>query len=308
MTDVIELLTILDNVIGSHRSQGRNEYLFFCPFCSHHKPKLAVNVETGRWHCWVCDSRGRSLFSLLKKANAPRSRIKQVAKLLQQNIQFATAEEPIKDLVLPTEFHPLWKSTRDYEAKHAIMYLQSRRITMSDVIKHNIGYCPTGDYAYRLIIPSYDEEGKLNFFTGRSYRESNFPYKNPVGSKNVVGFESLISWDFPITICEGPMDAIAIRRNAIPLFGKTLPEALMEKMKIYDVTEVYLALDQDALKNALRIAQTLMKEDVNVHVVEMDGRDPSDLGFSGIQRKIQSANEKLTLGDWVSTRFYPPSK
>jgi len=299
MTEIIELLTLLDNVLGNHRVQGRNEYLFFCPFCSHHKPKLAVNVETGRWHCWVCETRGRSLVSLLKKANAPQSRVKQVAALLNENIQFAEVTEPTEALVLPSEFHPLWKATKDYEAKHAIVYLQSRRITMADVIKYNIGYCPSGEYAYRIIIPSYDEDGTLNFFTARTYRDQKPPYRNPIGSKNVVGFESLISWNFPIVICEGPMDAIAIRRNAIPLFGKTLSEKLLEKILTRGVKDVYLALDRDALKNSLRIAKVLMDQNVNVHVVELEGKDPSAVGFKEIRRRIEATSNKLTFSDLI---------
>ena len=299
MTDVIELLTLLDNILGNHRAQGRNEYLFSCPFCAHHKPKLAVNVETGRWHCWVCEARGRSLVSLLKKANAPRSRIKQVAALLDENIQFAEAEEPTEILVLPFDFKPLWKMSKNYEARHAMVYLKNRGVTMADIIKHNIGYCSEGEYAYRIVIPSYDGEGKLNFFTARAYRETNPPYKNPIGSKNIVGFESLISWDFPIVICEGPMDAIAIRRNAIPLFGKTLPEKLLEQILTHEVQEVYLALDRDALKNALRIAKILMEQNVNVYVVEMEKSDPGSVGFEGMLSKIKATSEKLTFSNLI---------
>jgi len=303
MTDAIELLTLLDNVLGNHKAQGRNEYLFFCPFCSHHKSKLAVNIETGRWHCWVCETRGRSLISLLKKVNAPRSRIKQAASLLNENIQFADADEPTKDLVLPSEFHPLWKATKDYEARHAMVYLKSRGVTMTDIMKYNIGYCSEGEYAYRIIIPSYDETGKLNFFTARAYRDLKPPYRNPIGSKNIVGFESLISWNFPIVICEGPMDAIAIRRNAIPLFGKTLPEKLLEKILTHNVKEVYLALDQDALKNALRIAKVLMDQNVNVYVVELEGSDPGSVGFEGMLSRIKDTSDKLTFSDLVKAEL-----
>jgi len=299
MTDVIELLTLLDNSLGNHRSQGRNEYLFFCPFCSHHKPKLAVNVETGQWHCWICETSGRSLVSLLKKVNAPRNKINQLAKLLHQDIQFAETDEPSGDLMLPAEFKPLWKKHKDYESKHALAYLKRRGITPSDIIKHNIGYCSDGLYAYRIIIPSYDHRGRLNFFTARAYRDLKPPYRNPPCSKNVVGFESLISWDFPIVICEGPMDAIAIRRNAIPLFGKTLPEKLLEKIFEHNVKEVYLALDQDALKNALRIAKTLMDQNINVYIVKLDGKDPGSVGFEKMLGRIKNTKDKLTLGGLI---------
>jgi len=303
MTDVIELLTLLNNIFGNHRAQGRNEYLFFCPFCSHHKPKLAINVETGRWHCWVCETRGRSLISLLKKVNAPQSRIKQLRSLLHEDIQFEETEESTKALVLPFEFKPLWNTTKDYEARHAMVYLKSRGVTMTDIIKHNIGYCSDGEYANRIIIPSYDKEGQLNFFTARAYRDIKPPYRNPIGSKNIVGFESLISWKFDILICEGPLDAIAARRNAIPLFGKTLSQELRNKIILNRPPGVYLMLDRDAVLNAVKIAQDLVKQDMKVYIVQLDEKDPSSAGFQNIWSAIKST-EEVTLNDLVKLRLF----
>ena len=293
MTNTIELLYILDNILGTHKPQGHNEFLFSCPFCNHHKPKLAVNIETGNWHCWICNNRGRSLFSLFKKLNVDKSYIRELNKILN-DISFSTETDSTEYIItLPIEFQPLWKTSTDYEFRHAIHYLKSRNIFINDIIKHNIGYCSTGKYANRIIIPSYDENGKLNFFTGRSYRDDYLPYKNPPVSKNIVGFESLISWSFPVVICEGPMDAISIRRNAIPLYGKTLSQASLLKILEHGVGEVYLSLDRDAQKDSLRMAKTLIEERIDVYIVNLEGKDPNKIGYEGMRNCITNA-EKIT--------------
>ena len=78
-----------------------------------------------------------------------------------------------------------------------------RGLRPEDIVKYNIGYCETGEYEDKIIIPSYDERGRLNFFVGRSFYQSKFKHKNPKVSKNIVGFDLLINWDIPLVLCEG---------------------------------------------------------------------------------------------------------
>lgn len=301
MTDVIQLLSFLDNILGTYIPQQRNEYVWHCPFCSHHKLKLAINLSSGQWHCWVCQTKGRSLFSLLKRMDVPKTRISELAKLLDQEWKFVKPEEKTEtNLILPFEYKPLWKvGSRDLEGRHALAYLNRRGITMTEVMKYQLGYCVTGEYFGRVIIPSYDENFKLNFFVGRSYYESTMPYKNSRISKNIVGFESLVSWNFPIVICEGPMDAMAIRRNAIPLFGSILQSELRDKLLLNEVTDVYLALDADARKQTYQIAHDLIMQGLNVYVVEMNDQDPNEIGFNVMANEIRNQNDRLTFSDVV---------
>lgn len=229
-----------------------------------------------------------------------------LARLLGERVLFTQIEEESESiLMLPQQFQPLWEFSRDPEYKIAMAYLRGRGASMSDVMKHQMGYCTTGHYANRIIIPSYGADGRLNFFTGRTYyKDDNYrPYLNPPASKNVVGFESLISWDFPIVICEGPMDALAIRRNAIPIFGKTLPKRLWEEIVSNDVRDIYLALDRDALREASDMAEYLRREDRNVFVVEMDGKDPSKIGFAGMMEKIRNTTEPFTFKNVITAKL-----
>ena len=297
----MEILSILDTLLGPHQQQTRGEMLYTCPFCNHHKKKLAINVSNGKWHCWVCEAKGSKLFTLLRKIKAPQKYFKELGEILSEGIKFEEdTDETI--LTLPTQYIPLWEPSRDLDYRQAWAYLKGRRVSSEDALKYQLGYCKEGTYSQRIIIPSFDAAGKLNFFSGRSYLSNvPFPYLNPRGNKNVIGFESLISWEFPIVICEGPMDAIAIRRNAIPMFGKTVPSVLVYEILAYEMKDIYLALDKDALKKALNIAKFFTDQDVNVHLVRMKDKDPGEIGFEGMQDLIQTTN-RITTDDLMRVR------
>ena len=178
------------------------------------------------------------------------------------------------------------------ESKHAFKFLRKRGITPDDIIKYNIGFCKDGKYGGRVIIPSYDEMGKLNYFIARDYKdEASQKYKNPpVASKEIIGWELFINWDAPIILVEGIFDALTIKRNVIPLFGKVLHDKLMQKLVMSSVNRIYIAIDQDARRDALRQAEKLMSYGKEVYLVEMEGKDANEIGFEQFLNTIEQTN------------------
>ena len=87
------------------------------------------------------------------------------------------------------------------------------------------------------------------------------------------------------------MSAIAIKRNSIPLFGKNISKKLMQKLVTSEVKKVYLALDKDAIKSTFKIAEQLLKAGKKLFVVDLDDKDPSDMGFALFTNKIQKSQE-----------------
>ena len=139
-----------------------------------------------------------------------------------------------------------------------------------------------------VIIPSYDVKGNINYFTGRSFeKEPSVKYRNPTVSRDIIPFELFINWDLPLILCEGPFDAIAIKRNVIPLLGKNIQSNLMKKIVMSSVEKIYIALDRDAQKQALDFCEKLMNEGKEVYLVDMRDKDPSEMGFAGFTNLIQ---------------------
>ena len=199
---------------------------------------------------------------------------------------------------LPKEYKPLSTILTSLPYRQAKSYITKRGVTEQDIIKYGIGYCETGKYKNSIIIPSYDKSGSINYFISRSYeKDPGRKYNAPSCNKNdLIGLEYFINWKVPVILCEGIFDAIALKRNAIPLFGKTIPKSLMLKLVESDVKTVYLALDKDALKEAINYSQQLLNLGKDVYLIELQGKDPSDIGFEEVTKYLHTAKQ-LTFSD-----------
>jgi|TARA_R110000822_G_scaffold84558_2_gene198447 DNA primase len=289
------LLGSVENILGKSHKRARDNYAFHCPFCNHRKPKLEINMATNEegknfWECWVCQTRGQSIFSLLKQLSTPKAEAQEVLKYIKKGKKYEYNTEEVVEL--PKEYQELaTASTTSIIANKVRKYLYERGFTDNDFIKYNVGYTTSGDYGGRIIIPSYSESNRLNYFIGRTYEGAYFKYKNPETSKDIVFFENLINWNQPIVLCEGAFDAIAIRRNAVPILGKNISDALMKKIITSSAQDIYIALDQDAQKDALQISEKLLNLGKRVFLVDLKQKDPSEMGFKAFTRLIQSAVE-----------------
>ena len=194
-----ELVTLLEKVLMKSYQMKNGEHAFHCPFCNHHKKKLQVNLETQKWHCWVCNKGGHKIGILLRKLNAPKQIISEVLKILgdYKGISKEKDEKTEYNVSLPQCYKPLWEKSEDPLYKNAIHYLKKRGIEGIDILRYSIGYCSSNGYSNRIIIPSYDCDGKLNYFIARDmFPNSKFKYKNPPMSKDTVCFEMFINWIF----------------------------------------------------------------------------------------------------------------
>jgi len=295
------LLSLLESVLGSSKKTSGDNYAFYSPFVEHYKPKLEINIGLNSngdnpWHCWVSDEKGKTIRSLFRKLKVSKDVWDEHNSIFSRKYRYRTdvATEESKVVQLPKEYIPLWKSSNSVIRNHALNYLSRRGVTPSEIIKYQIGYCEEGVYKHKVIVPSYNRYGKLNYFVGRNFYEGGFKHKNPDVSKDVIGFDMFVNWDLPIVICEGVFDAMAIRMNAIPLFGKSPQSELQKEIIGRGVSKVYIALDSDAFENALRFAETLMNEGIEVFVIELEDSDPSELGFESFYKLLKNT-EPLTL-------------
>ena len=285
-----KLRTLIDTVLGSGRSTNNNNVAYCCPFCHTKKKKLEVNTVSQHWHCWVCKIAGRKIVTLFRKLNVERAKISKLVGLLDE-VEYkpskTSTDTPI--LHLPEGYRPLWElDSTSPEYRNAIYYLKGRGIDIYDILRYRIGYCRKGLYSGKIIIPSYDENSSLNYFVARAYyEEDKWKHKNPPTSKDIVGFELHINWNMPIVLVEGAFDAIAIKRNTIPLFGKTISNTLKMRIVEKGVKQIYICLDQDAKKQALETAEYFMANGIDVYFVDLTSGDPSEIGFEKIRRILE---------------------
>lgn len=294
------LKQLLESILGPGKSsrgaRGEQSAVFTCPSCNHKKKKLTVNLVTQQFQCWVCNFKGHRVFKLLKEAKAAPKAYDDL-KSIDLEYRFKNKNQPKPEqslLKLPEGVEPILSSSAVL-SKHALHYLTGRGVTQQDIVKYNIQYCETGDLKNMVVIPSYDTNGSINYYVGRSFDKNAYiKHKLAPATKDIIGFDLYINWDLPIILCEGAFDAMAIKRNAIPLFGKRISSTLMKKILTSNCNKVYLALDEDALKDALDHAKKLMGYGKRVYFIEMEGKDPSELGFEQFTQLLHSA-EELTM-------------
>jgi DNA primase len=283
------LVNLVNNALGQGKRTARGNQAYTCPFCNHHKPKLEVNFTENSegknpWACWACGKKGQTIRSLFKQSQQSPEFISQLKPLVKTGGVYEKSHD-INIVELPSEFKQFDDTLI---SRHALNYLRKRNITQNDIDKYGMGFCEYGQYAKMIIIPSYSDNGNLNYFTARSFeKEPYIKYRNPEASRDIIPFEMFVNWDLPIILCEGPFDAIAIKRNAIPLFGKNIQPALMKKIVTSKVQKIYIALDNDALKKALEFCELLLNEGKEVYLVKLEGKDPSDMGFEHFTKLIQ---------------------
>lgn len=270
-------LRIIKDFLGSFY-KSNEEFLFHCPKCKHHKRKLSVNFDKNVFKCWICDYIGKDISRLVYKyGNANnKSEWREVAGVIDFS-QINKTEKEKPTVNLPNEFLTLTGKKANPLSIEARHYLKKRRIDKYDIAWWKIGYCPDGDYGQRIIVPSFDLEGDVNYFIARSYGKDEWQkYKNPPAEKDFIFNELYIDWSKDITIVEGIFDAF-VATNAIPLLGSTLRENSYILNRISaKCDKVYIALDDDAFLKEEKICRLLREYDVEPLKVDISGY--SDVG------------------------------
>jgi DNA primase len=304
MDNDLIVLGLLESVLGrGKRDRKSSDYMFNCPICSHKKPKLVINVTSGQYNCFTCSppTKGVTPVSLFKKLNVDKIRLSEMASYFPANrIKLEVDTERNEFVTLPKEYISLLNNDGSLEYRQALAYLKQRKVTNEDIKKYSLGYCKDGRYRNRIIVPSYGESGNLQYFIARSFvQDAYLKYDAPSVKKDqVIGMEYFINWNIPIVLCEGAFDAIAIKRNVIPLFGKTISNALMKKLVQSEVKTIYLALDNDAIKQSIHYAEKLLEYGKEIYVMELEGKDPSNIGFENMTKLFQNA-KPFTFSDLI---------
>ena len=265
------IANILESFLGDCRkhNEGSGQISFDCPACSADKGmpegdgkgNLEINYQKDVFKCWVCKDNNNmsgSITKLIRKYGNSKN-LKEY-KIFKPEAFVDDEEKKQITLVLPEGFKLLKNcTTRDFKYNTAIKYLKDRGITSDIIEKFDIGYTTKGHFFNRIIIPSYDENGFLNYFIARWFErnKTKLKYLNPdVEKQSIIFNEGKINWDATIYLVEGATDHIVVP-NSIPILGKFISEMLLEKLYYNAMSNIVVLLDDDALEDAKRIYRQL---------------------------------------------------
>ena len=275
-------INILKSFLGNP-SRSSGELLFYCPKCKHHKKKLSINLDKNKFKCWICDYKGNNISRLVRRWGSQKEQLEWPdyvdSRAREDILDILSGKNELqkeKPVALPSEFISLVSHEESLVSLTARNYLKTRNVSKSDIFKYKIGYCNSGKWQDRIIFPSFDSRGFVNYFIGRTYSNSYRKYMLPEANKDIIFNEINIDWDDDIVLTEGVFDCLKAE-NSIPILGSTLrKESKLFNQIIRKSPEVYMALDPDAEKKSQIIIDLFLRYGIMVYRVDLDPYE--DLG------------------------------
>lgn len=294
--DEVEVIVdLLRDVLGKEKQhyQSKGQISFDCPVCAAEKGiekdgkgNLEINYSKHVYKCWACgETHGTQgpLGKLFDQFGTKKQ--KKVYDLVKpEELKLEDIKRP--KLRLP-EGYIKFKDSNPRFIPHAeaYRYLKSRGITDDLIERYDIGYTVDGDFAYRIIVPSYNENGVLNYFVARSWVPKKMKYKNPSVPKDEIIFgENRIDWNKDIQIVEGVFDSFFLD-NPVVLLGKKISKLIFETIYNKCMGNIIICLDGDAFKDGLKLYHELNGGRLynKIKIVKL----PADKDVCDLQGKIE---------------------
>lgn len=269
---ISHLIDIFSDFLGEPRkhNEEKGQIAYDCPSCALEKDlggatdgkgNLEINYKKGWYKCWACEVKSgtKGVVPKLIRQYGNDTLLKKY-KILNTGYTFETDDKPvIYTETLPKGFMKLNEmnsGARGYT--DAIKYLKQRRICDKIINKYNIGFINSGLLANRVVIPSYDLTGEVNYFIARAYFNWVRPkYLNSETPKQEIIFnESLINPYSTIYLVEGPFDSIVLP-NSIPLLGLFLSDKLYWYLQNNAKADVVVILDGEAREEVISVYKKL---------------------------------------------------
>ena len=276
---------------GTLSNQGANISVV-CPICkqraggNYSKRKLAIHTSKMLAKCWVCGYKGRNIVNILRRYHP--GYLSEYLTTFVGTQQLRCAEDIVlpeqeeSDLKLPSGFvllaAEMARSDMYLSYRGALNYLAGRFNTrIEDLNVGDMWYWKFGislndqRYANRVIMPSFDINGELNYYTCRAIYKTRPKYINPgVHREDVIFNELNLNWKEPLTLVEGIFDLVKVNANATCLLGSDLTsDYRLFLMLAKNRTAVTLALDPDTKDKTLRIADFLSEYDIPVKILDI---------------------------------------
>lgn len=316
MSRYSELSSLFRRIFSEVKNEGNAQIQINCPRCQERdglnepdgKFNLEINFDKHAFRCWKCDEPKFSGLNLefLVKEYGNKEDVQDFREIREDYFQFNNdeeyhVEEKELSVELPDEFIPFSSMDLDNnDHLHAYNYLVvDRKISREIILSYRLGFCLEGRFKNRIVIPSYDKNGKLNYFVARTWIKGHRPvYMNPKIEKGrFIYNEGRINWDAPVYLVEGGFEELSFPVNTIPLLGKDLGEKLFYELKDKK-PEIIIILDPDAVKNAIRLYEQLQSIYYDctekVKIVIMEGKYDLDevkrnFDVEGVKKVIRSA-------------------
>lgn len=199
---------------------------------------------------------------------------------------------------LPAGYQSLEENTNNSEVIPFLQYLKKRGFTGHDIVKHHIGYVkdccvslPSGKsirLVNHVVFLTYGFNGEYQYWNTRAIGSSfvksvNAPSKeDEYSKKNVVFNLNNAIEESKIVLTEGVPDSLTVGNAGVATFGKQVTEKQIQLIldHISEEQELYLMLDSDAKKEAVKLGKKLYLNHENTFfVINPYKQDANDMGY-----------------------------
>ena len=182
-------------------------------------------------------------------------------------------EVPLVEMPLPREFIQAdnWHAWPPYLMKR----IGSKKIIES----YGIGWCPSGYYGNRMVIPVVQNGLCVSFvardMTGKAEKKVLYP-KGSHTSRMLFNYDRAKEFS-QVILVEGVLDALRVGPRAVALFGTTLSSAQYALLAASQATEVVLMLDgDDAGRAGAQKLRSRLRGAFALREVRLPRGDPDD--------------------------------
>ncbi len=278
-----------------------------CPSCGA-KDKYGVNLSQNRTNCFSCTYNGKPIEAIAMRENLQGT--SEVLKFIKgfEGIEYVDPPQELlhqKTAKMPEFYRPILLG-RSQVSKCARNTLEKRGFNITELAMKGVGYCTSGPYEGRIILPFY-EGGTLVYFNARAIFEGDIKFKNPSAEEFGVG-KSLLIYNidalaiYPkVYLVESVTNALTMGDRGIAIGGKVLSNYQLSKLLNSPIEGVVIGLDDDAWDYAIGIAlQLVMYKKVKLLKMPYK-KDINDLGKKKI-KKMEKKLKWLSYGDILKIR------
>lgn len=318
----------MEELLGEAKyNLSRTEANWDCPFCDDSRTRFRMHTSKLAGHCFNCGWGGSAIkfvsdyqrvgwhdaLDIVNFYEEYRPLPQNVFEEVFDRLIIAGQDSELtrKYIPLPSDFK-LLSNSASLQAKRYLDYAKSRGLSDKQIALHGLGFCPVGEIKLteekstnldnHLFIQTYDDRNDPIYWMARAIRKDIKPKAfNPVGVTNTINKSDVI-FNFNnakkhgvVVINEGVFDATTVGDYGTALFGKTLSARQLLQLIQADLDAVYIMLDPDALKDALKIADLLSKHIKNVYLCDLQDGDPNEVGRKGCLSALAKAERYTAL-------------
>lgn len=275
-------------------ASGGDELLMACPLCDDHKPRLFCNRRSGRWICHNCGEHG-TVWSFLERIcrldpMAVYRAARQFIGTRPGVTEVTPVETPVVDL--PEGSLPLDDPSALLQRRFW-RYLEGRGIGPTLVREYELGYCPGGYYAGRVVVP-IKMQGVLYGWIARDITgEAEKKVLTPPGAKLSQALFNIDHVAGPgVLLVEGVFDALAWPTQAVATLGAKLSTQQRRLLRGAGISRVTVLYDGDDAGRAAarRVGRELAMSGFDILIATLpDGTDPATVSSFELKQSLEIA-------------------